>query len=83
MSAFPKAMRDPFPLARISGIIALANTDRFYTLRDVATKVLPSLCMACVDPEKDVRDEAFKTIKFFMQKLEKVSIYIQSSFCIL
>jgi SCY1-like protein 1 len=73
LSAFPKAMRDPFPLARISGIIALANTDRFYTLRDVATKVLPSLCAACVDPEKDVRDEAFKTIKFFMQKLEKVS----------
>ena len=66
-------MRDPFPLARMSGIIAMANTDRFYTLRDVATKVLPSLCTACVDPEKDVRDEAFKTIKFFMQKLEKVS----------
>ena len=54
-------------------MLALANTDRFYTLRDVATKVLPSLCSACVDPEKDVRDEAFKTIKFFMQKLEKVS----------
>ena len=51
----------------------MANTDRFYTLRDVATKVLPSLCTACVDTEKDVRDEAFKTIKFFMQKLEKVS----------
>lgn len=26
-----------------------------------------------VDPEKDVRDEAFKTIKVFMQKLEKIS----------
>jgi SCY1-like protein 1 len=73
LSAFPKAMRDPFPLARISGIIALANTDRFYTLKDIATKVMPSLCMAAIDPEKDVRDEAFKTIKFFMQKLEKVS----------
>lgn len=73
LSAFPKAMRDPFPLSRLSGIIALANTDRFYTLKDVASKVLPSLCMLTVDPEKDVRDEAFKTIKIFMQKLEKVS----------
>ncbi len=73
LSAFPKAMRDPYPLARLSGIVALANTDRFYTLRDIASKVLPSLCMLTIDPEKDVRDEAFKTIKLFTQKLEKVS----------
>jgi SCY1-like protein 1 len=73
LSAFPKAMRDPFPLARLSGVIALANTDRFYTLRDISSKVLPSLCTLCIDPEKDVRDEAFKTIKIFLSKLEKVS----------
>ncbi|CAF0712601.1 unnamed protein product [Brachionus calyciflorus] len=73
LSAFPKSMRDPFPLARLSGIIALANTDRFYTLKDIATKVLPSICCLTVDPEKDVRDEAFKTVKQFLQKLEKVS----------
>ena len=73
LSAFPKAMRDPFPLARLSGVIAIANTDRFYTLRDVSSKVLPSLCTLCIDPEKDVRDEAFKTIKIFLSKLEKVS----------
>jgi SCY1-like protein 1 len=73
LSAFPKALRDPFPLARLSGVVALANTDRFYTLKDIAGKVLPSLSLACVDPEKDVRDEAFKTIKTFLQKLEKVS----------
>ena len=29
--------------------------------------------MLTVDPEKDVRDEAFKTIKQYLQKLEKVS----------
>ena len=73
LSAFPKAMRDPYPLARLSGIVALANTDRFYTLRDIASKVLPNLCMLTIDPEKDVRDEAFKTIKLYTQKLEKVS----------
>lgn len=73
LSAFPKAMRDPYPLARLSGIVALANTDRFYTLRDIASKVLPSLCMLSIDPEKDVRDEAFKTIKLYTGKLEKVS----------
>jgi SCY1-like protein 1 len=73
LSAFPKAMRDPFPLSRLSGIVAFANTDHFYTLKDIASKVLPSLCMLTIDPEKDVRDEAFKTIAKFLQKLEKVS----------
>lgn len=66
-------MRDPFTPARLSGIVALANTEKFYTLKDVATKVMPSLCIACVDPDKDVRDEAFKTLKMFVAKLEKVS----------
>lgn len=73
LSAFPKAMRDPFPAARLSGIIALANTDLFYTLKDISTKILPSLCIACVDPDKEVRDEAFKIVKMFLDKLEKVS----------
>lgn len=73
LSAFPKAMRDPFPLARLSGIVAFANTDSFYTLKDIASKVLPNLCMLTVDPEKDVRDEAFKTIAKYIQKLERVS----------
>ncbi len=66
-------MRDPFPPARLSGVIALANTDRFYTLRDIASKVMPSLCLACIDPDKDVRDEVFKTIKMFLAKFEKIS----------
>ena len=73
LSAFPKAMRDPFPPARLSGVIALANTDRFYTLRDIASKVMPCLCLACIDPDKDVRDEVFKTLKVFLAKFEKVS----------
>lgn len=51
----------------------MANTDRFYTLKDIAMRVLPCLCALTVDPEKDVRDEAFRTIKSFMLKLEKVS----------
>jgi SCY1-like protein 1 len=73
LSAFPKALRDPFPATRLSGIIAFANTDRYYTLRDIASKVLPCLCLATVDPDKDVREEAFKTMKLFIAKLEKVS----------
>lgn len=34
---------------------------------------MPSLCPMTCDPERDVRDQAFKVIKNFLTKLEKVS----------
>lgn len=40
---------------------------------EIANRVLPALCSLTVDPEKSVRDPAFKTIKGFLGKLEKVS----------
>ncbi|XP_023231416.1 N-terminal kinase-like protein [Centruroides sculpturatus] len=71
--AFIRAMRDPFPPARTAGILAIAATQGFYTLNDCAIKVLPALCQLVVDPDKSVRDQAFKAIKGFLNKLEKVS----------
>uniref|UniRef100_A0A1B0DGT1 Uncharacterized protein n=3 Tax=Phlebotomus papatasi TaxID=29031 RepID=A0A1B0DGT1_PHLPP len=40
---------------------------------EVATRILPALCTLTTDPEKSVRDPAFKTIKGFLGKLERVS----------
>lgn len=40
---------------------------------EVANRVLPALCSLTIDPEKSVRDPAFKTIRGFLGKLEKVS----------
>ncbi|XP_067618796.1 N-terminal kinase-like protein isoform X2 [Eurosta solidaginis] len=73
VSAFIRAMRDPFPPARIAGVLALAATQQYFLLSEVANRVLPSLCSLTVDPEKTVRDPAFKTIRGFLGKLEKVS----------
>lgn len=66
-------MRDPFPPARISAILALCATQNFYSLRECATRVMPALCHLTMDPEKSVRDQAFKALKGFISKLEKVS----------
>ena len=66
-------MRDPFPAARINGILALSATQSFYSLKETATKVMPALCHLTMDPEKIVRDQAFKALKGFVGKLEKVS----------
>lgn len=66
-------MRDPFPPARIAGILALSATQNFYSLRDTATKVMPALCHLTMDPEKSVREHAFKALLGFVSKIEKVS----------
>ena len=73
MSAFCRALRDPFPPARQAGVLALAATHNYYTLNDVAAKIIPPLALSTRDPEKSVRDQAFKAIKLFLSKLEKVS----------
>ncbi|KAJ9582846.1 hypothetical protein L9F63_022805 [Diploptera punctata] len=66
-------MRDPFPPARSAGILALAATQQYFLLSEVAVRILPALCQLTVDPEKSVRDNVFRTIKGFLGKLEKVS----------
>jgi hypothetical protein len=49
---FCRALRDPFPPARISAIAALGVTAEYYDLGDIATKILPSIVCAAIDPEK-------------------------------
>lgn len=55
------------------GILALAATQQYYLLSEISTRILPALSALTCDPDKTVRDNAFKTIKGFLGKLEKVS----------
>lgn len=73
VSAFIRAMRDPFPPSRIAGIKALAATHQYYLLSEVSSRILPAFCQLTVDPDKSVRENVFRTIKGFLGKLEKVS----------
>lgn len=73
ISAFTRALKDPFPPARIAGILALSATQQYYLLSDVAFKILPALVSCTMDPEKQVRDQAFKAVKGFLDNLEKAS----------
>nr|CAI5858080.1 unnamed protein product [Callosobruchus analis] len=73
ISAFVRAMRDPFPPARNAGVLAMAATQQYYLLTEVSSRILPALCQLTMDPEKSVRDSVFRTIKGFLGKLEKVS----------
>lgn len=51
----------------------MAATQQYFLLSEVAARILPALCQLTTDPEKNVRDSAFRTIKGFLGKLEKVS----------
>ncbi len=59
-SAYLRAMKDPFPPARQAGIIAMAATHNFFTLKEASGRLLPSLCGMALDPDKNVRDQVSK-----------------------
>uniref|UniRef100_A0A8C9ZLN4 N-terminal kinase-like protein n=1 Tax=Sander lucioperca TaxID=283035 RepID=A0A8C9ZLN4_SANLU len=73
ISAFSRATKDPFPASRSAGVLGFAATHNFYSLTEIAARILPTLCAVTVDPDKSVRDQAFKAIKSFLSKLETVS----------
>lgn len=62
-----------FYVSLYSGVLALAATQQYFLLSEVALRILPALCQLTVDSEKSVRDNVFRTIKGFLGKLEKVS----------
>ena len=45
-------------------------------IQETAGRVLPVLCPATADPEKPVREQAFKVIRGFLSKMEKVRPFI-------
>lgn len=73
ISAFTRALKDPFPPARLAGVIALSATQQYFSLNEVAQKVLPNLSPLAVDTEKQVRDQTFKALSGFLEKLQKAS----------
>ena len=65
VSAFLRALKDPFPPARVAGLKSMVATQEYYSNVDVATKLLPSLCTVLVDRDKSVRDQVRYTDSLF------------------
>lgn len=68
-----RAIKDTFAPARGAGVLALATTQQYFLLSEVAHRILPALCTLTVDPDKSVREHTFKTLRGFLGKLERVS----------
>ncbi len=60
ISAFSRGTQDPFGPSRQASIYALNHSEKFFTLKDIATKILPVVCHATIDPELDVRQQVEK-----------------------
>lgn len=73
VTAFLRGLKDPYPPARIAAIGSMGATHAFYSTSDLASRILPGICSLTIDKEKEVRDQAFQTVKFFLTKLEKIS----------
>lgn len=71
ISAFSRATKDPFPASRSAGVLGFAATHNYYSLTEIAARILPTLCTLTVDPDRSVRDQVHSTTGFSdKQKLQ-------------
>ena len=69
--AFLRALKDPFMHARNAGLLSLGCTAQYYGEPEVASRILPALCPMLMDHDKMVREQALKTVKLFIEKIER------------
>eukprot|EP00039_Didymoeca_costata_P001736 m.54695 g.54695 ORF g.54695 m.54695 type:complete len:783 (+) comp10943_c0_seq1:194-2542(+) len=71
VSAFGRACRDPFPAARIAGLMAFSQTSTYFSAKEIATKVLPGVVSLTVDPDSNVREKALSLCRGLLSEIEK------------
>ncbi|KAI0043803.1 ARM repeat-containing protein [Auriscalpium vulgare] len=69
--AFARALRDDFPAARVAGVRAFVACAASFPPEEIANRVVGLVASAVIDKEKPVRDEAFKAVAMFIDRLEK------------
>lgn len=72
IGAISKALQDPFPPSRCTGLIALVATMDSMSSESLAKQLMPLACPLLVDPEKAVLEQAFTAVKRILEKLERV-----------
>ncbi|KJE91875.1 SCY1 protein kinase, variant 1 [Capsaspora owczarzaki ATCC 30864] len=71
VAAFSRALKDTSPHSRIAGLMAFQATSEYYSGNELAMKILPNISPLLIDPEKAVRDQAFKTFQAALAKVEE------------
>jgi len=67
--AFLKAMKDPFPYARLAAVRATSACKAYFEPQLVAHKILPNVVAMLLDPYGLVREAAFDCVQAFLAPL--------------
>jgi len=71
VSAFLRALKDPFPAARTAGLTAYITCRPYLVAQDVASRVLPAVCPLLLDANADVRDKAMECMTELMPVIKE------------
>jgi SCY1-like protein 1 len=71
--SFSRALKDPFPPARVAGAVSFNASMEYFSATDCARKIIPVLSPLCVDDEQEVRDIAVKGMQSMLAKLQNFS----------
>ena len=68
-------MRDPFSHARVAGLRGLVASQKLVNNDPavIATKLLPTVCVLLVDPDRGVREAAFELMDTHIKVLREAS----------
>ncbi|KAJ3447588.1 n-terminal kinase-like protein [Anaeramoeba flamelloides] len=73
-----RALRDPFDPTKLFALRALSQTRKMFTIIQIATTLIPRISPLTVCGNKDVREESLKTIRSFLDLIEKESKKIET-----
>jgi SCY1-like protein 1 len=71
LPAFARSSKDPHPPCRLASLKSTTQCQEYFSLEELATKVLPSCMPLVLDGVGDVRSAAFNVIDEFLDKLKK------------
>lgn len=78
LHAFARSMKDPNVHARVAALKALNATKEYYTVKEVATKIIPVVSPLMIDTEQIARETAAQVLQIFLQ----FTIEISKSVCV-
>jgi len=73
LPAYTRSMKDPFSPCRLSALESLMQSKALFDKHDLAVKVMPCVMPLLLDPMTDVRQEAFRVVRDFLEEIQQES----------
>jgi SCY1-like protein 1 len=73
LPAYSRSMKDPFSPCRLSALQSLMQSKALFTKQDLAVKVMPCVMPLLLDPMTDIRTEAFRVVRDFLEEIQQES----------